>query len=135
MCRGGRLGGLCLRRKFAQFEFDPGQGVSLLAGGVFAIRGMINGQRRKIRAGKRCFGVEPGDQLRDQCRLQRVAALLADGRAYTTLDIVQGAGVCAVNSAIAELRWNGYSIECTRNGDVWVYRLISAPELKTEAAA
>ncbi|CQR43688.1 hypothetical protein THICB3320738 [Thiomonas sp. CB3] len=61
-------------------------------------------------------------------RLQRVAALLADGRAYTTLDIVQAAGVCAVNSAIAELRWNGYSIECRREGDVWVYRQISAPK-------
>lgn len=64
-------------------------------------------------------------------RLQRVAALLADGRTYTTLDIVQGAGVCAVNSAIAELRWNGYSIDCKREGDVWTYRLLSAPQPKT----
>ena len=63
-------------------------------------------------------------------RLQRVAALLADGRPYTTLDIVQGAGVCAVNSAIAELRWNGYSIECQRSGDLWIYRLLSAPTPK-----
>ena len=61
-------------------------------------------------------------------RLQRVAALLADGRTYTTLDIVQGAGVCAVNSAIAELRCNGYQIDCTRCGDVWSYRLTSTPE-------
>lgn len=60
-------------------------------------------------------------------RLQRVADLLADGRPYTTLDIVQSAGVCAVNSAIAELRWNGYSIECTRTADIWTYRLLSAP--------
>jgi hypothetical protein len=68
-------------------------------------------------------------------RLQRVAQLLADGRPYTTLDIVQGAGVCAVNSAIAELRWNGYSIECRRSGDLWTYRLLSAPIQKmTEAA-
>lgn len=61
-------------------------------------------------------------------RLQRVADLLADGRDHTTLDIVQGAGVCAVNSAIAELRWNGYSIECRRAGEVWLYRLLAHPK-------
>lgn len=39
-------------------------------------------------------------------RLQRVAALLQDGRWHSTLDIVIGAGVCAVNSCVAELRAN-----------------------------
>ena len=40
-------------------------------------------------------------------RLQRVHALLADGLPRSTLDIARDAGVCAVNSCIAELRVNG----------------------------
>lgn len=56
-------------------------------------------------------------------RLQRVAALLADGRRHSTLDIVLGAEVCAVNSVIAELRVNGLRIHCRREGDVWWYQL------------
>lgn len=56
-------------------------------------------------------------------RLQRVAALLADGRRHSTLDIVLGAEVCAVNSIIAELRVNGLHIRCRREGDVWWYQL------------
>ncbi|GAB4112864.1 MAG: hypothetical protein Fur0019_19280 [Tibeticola sp.] len=56
-------------------------------------------------------------------RLQRVLALLEDEREHTTLDIVIGAGVCAVNSCVAELRANGYDIACRRQGDVWLYRL------------
>ncbi len=54
-------------------------------------------------------------------RLQRVAALLADGCEYTTLEIVQAAQVCAVNSIVAELRANGLDIRCRRVGDVWIY--------------
>lgn len=56
-------------------------------------------------------------------RLQRVAALLADGRPHSTLDIVLGAEVCAVNSVIAELRVNGLQIRCHREGDTWWYQL------------
>lgn len=56
-------------------------------------------------------------------RLQRVAALLADGRARTTLEIVAHAGVCAVNSCIAELRANGYPVRCWRQGNLWFYQL------------
>lgn len=55
-------------------------------------------------------------RLESSERLQRVAALLADGRWHSTLDIVIGAGVCAVNSCIAELRANGYTIACRRVG-------------------
>lgn len=54
-------------------------------------------------------------------RLQRVAELLADGREHTTLEIVQAAQVCAVNSIVSELRANGLQILCRRCGDVWVY--------------
>jgi biotin operon repressor len=62
-------------------------------------------------------------------RLQRVRDLLADGREYSTLDIVIGASVCAVNSCIAELRANGYAITCRRAGDIWFYRMETAHEL------
>jgi hypothetical protein len=57
-------------------------------------------------------------------RLQRVDALLSDGREYSTLDICIGANVCAVNSAIAELRAhpNNRQISCRRTGDIWLYR-------------
>ena len=56
-------------------------------------------------------------------RLQRVDALLADGKRHSTLDIVQRARVCAVNSIIAELRVNGRDIRCTRERDVWYYQV------------
>lgn len=60
-------------------------------------------------------------------RLQRVAELLSDGRWYSTLDIIVGAGVCAVNSCVAELRANGLAIECRRVGkERFEYRLIRA---------
>lgn len=55
-------------------------------------------------------------------RLQRVDNLLADGREYTTMEIVQIAGVCAVNSIIAELRHNGRQIKCRREDDRFYYK-------------
>jgi len=60
-------------------------------------------------------------------RLQRVLALLSDGREYSTLDIVMGAGVCAVNSCIAELRENGFLIACRQaDRNRFLYRLITS---------
>ena len=56
-------------------------------------------------------------------RLQRVFKLLSKGGEYTTLDIIQQAGVCAVNSIISELRQNGYQINCQRRNDKWFYRM------------
>ena len=65
-------------------------------------------------------------------RLQRVLALLSDGQWHSTRDIVDRAHVCAVNSCIAELRWNGCWIETRRRpalaGDsavVFEYRLVA----------
>jgi hypothetical protein len=55
-------------------------------------------------------------------RLQRVDALLSDGREYSTLEIIINAQVCAVNSIVSELRHNGRAISCRRTGDVWYYR-------------
>jgi hypothetical protein len=57
-------------------------------------------------------------------RLQRVDALLADGQEYSTLDIIQYASVCAVNSIIAELRDNGRDIQCRRTGNTWLYKRV-----------
>lgn len=65
-------------------------------------------------------------RLDNSPRLQRVAALLANGQWHTTMEIIVGANVCAVNSAIAELRANGLAIESKRAGDVWSYRLVQA---------
>lgn len=61
-------------------------------------------------------------------RLQRVLDVLADGAEHSTMDIVLAAGVCAVNSIIAELRANDCRIDCQRRGDVWFYRLRRAAQ-------
>jgi len=57
-------------------------------------------------------------------RLQRVFKLLSKGGEYTTLEIIQKAGVCAVNSIISELRENGYIITCQRRHNKWFYRMV-----------
>ncbi len=62
-------------------------------------------------------------------RLQRVLSYLSDGKEHSTLDIVIGASVCAVNSCVAELRANGYVIGCRRQGDIWLYRMVTDHEL------
>jgi len=53
-------------------------------------------------------------------RLQRVANLLGDGEEHSTREIVHKCNVCAVNSAVSELRANGLNIVCrqrpSRNG-------------------
>ena len=73
-------------------------------------------------------------------RLQRVHALLSDGVERTTLEIVAGAHVCAVNSCIAELRAhpNNFKINCRQVVDrntgqrTWRYRMV-LPEQETAA--
>ena len=59
-------------------------------------------------------------------RLQRVAAFLKDGKEHSTMEIIQGANVAAVNSCVAELRDNRLDIICQRKGDLWFY---SMPEV------
>jgi hypothetical protein len=60
--------------------------------------------------------------LESSDRLRRVADLLADGQEHTTLDIIAGAQVCAVNSIISELRRNGMEITCRREAGRWYYQ-------------
>jgi hypothetical protein len=60
-------------------------------------------------------------------RLQRVLALLQDGQEHSTLDIIIGAGVCAVSACVAELRAGGHAITCRRAGKTrFLYRLEAA---------
>lgn len=51
-------------------------------------------------------------RIENSPRLQRLAAFLADGQWHSTREIVHGAEVMAVNSAISELRANGIEVEC-----------------------
>lgn len=66
-------------------------------------------------------------------RLQRVLALMADGKPHTTRDVVRKARVMAVNACMAELRHHGAEILCVRqaapNGGGWrfYYTMTKAP--------
>lgn len=63
--------------------------------------------------------------LANSARLQRLLAFLKERGAQgaTTLEIVHGAQVCAVNSAAAELRRNGIDVECHAEGRNFRYRI------------
>ena len=56
-------------------------------------------------------------------RLQRVLAYLSDCKEHSTLEIAQGARVCAVSAAISELRENGIAVACRRQKGVYFYNL------------
>ena len=79
--------------------------------------------------------------LESSPRLQRVLDLLLDGQERSTLEIVVEARVCAVNSCIAELRQEGFKIDCRRalnasRERVWLYRLdLSDPATGMQAAS
>ena len=67
-------------------------------------------------------------------RLQRVLALMADGRAHTARDVVRRARVMAVNACMSELRTHGAEILCVKQaaknggGWRWYYTMIKAPD-------
>ena len=56
-------------------------------------------------------------------RLQRLLAFMLDGQVRTTLEIIKGADVCAVNSAVCELRRNGFPVYCISRSKPATYRL------------
>lgn len=56
-------------------------------------------------------------------RLRRVLRLLKRVKEASTRDIIERAGVCAVNSIAAELRANGYPVRCERMQEQWYYSL------------
>lgn len=71
-------------------------------------------------------------KLENSERLQRVLALLQDGQEHSTLDIIIGAGVCAVSACIAELRAGGHAITCRRAGKArFLYRLETGDDAQT----
>lgn len=45
-------------------------------------------------------------------RLQRLLAVRADGGEHSTRDLISAAQICAVNSAVAELRHAGLVVHC-----------------------
>lgn len=45
-------------------------------------------------------------------RLQRLLKFLSDCKPHTTKEIFVGANICAVNTAVTELRRNGFNILC-----------------------
>lgn len=55
-------------------------------------------------------------------RLQRLRDYLADGKWHSTRDIVRGAEVCAVSSAVCELRRNNIAVEHKQDGKLHFYR-------------
>ena len=57
-------------------------------------------------------------------RLQSVLEVLTALKEASTLQLVQIAGVCAVNSCVAELREAGYLINCQRRAGAFYYSLI-----------
>lgn len=59
-------------------------------------------------------------------RIETRAAELADGGEHSTREVITRAHVCAVNSAMAELRAAGIMITCARRGRYWYYRLGAA---------
>lgn len=65
-------------------------------------------------------------RMENSPRLRRTLQVLSDCEWHSTLNLIQNAAICAVNSAISELRApvNGYQIECKRvSKSVWEYRL------------
>lgn len=65
-------------------------------------------------------------------RLQRVLAVLKDGRPHTTRSLIREANVCSVSSCIAELRCHGAVIDCHREmvGGNWrfYYTMLREPK-------
>lgn len=65
-------------------------------------------------------------------RLQRVLAVLREGRPLSTRQIVRRAGVMAVNACIAELRQHGAEIVCTQRVEagkrLFFYTMTKAPK-------
>jgi len=82
-------------------------------------------------------GVMHAARLEDSPRLQRVLAFLRRHGPATTIEIVKGCDVCAVNSIIAEIRANGFTVECHAvkgQRGVYRYELIEAAQMSLWAA-
>jgi len=56
-------------------------------------------------------------------RLQRLLEFLIDGQPHTTKEIFTGADICAVNSAVDELRENGFDVPCIKKCRPAIYQI------------
>lgn len=62
---------------------------------------------------------------------QRILDVLADGREHSHHEFY---GWCVLHSRIAELRRRGHEIEVRRDGDLYLYRLVSSAAATADAA-
>ena len=62
--------------------------------------------------------------LQKSSRLKRLYNLLKDGKKRSTREIMNAANICAVSTAIAELRDNSCNITCERQGMYWYYQMM-----------
>lgn len=56
-------------------------------------------------------------------RLQRLLEYMLDGQPHTTREISDGADICAVNSAVDELRENGFDLPCIKKSRPAIYQI------------
>lgn len=71
-------------------------------------------------------------KIDDSPRLQKVLKHLRRVGSATTMEISRACNVCAVNSIIAELRANGFTVDCNPvrgQRGVYLYTLDEQPQL------
>jgi hypothetical protein len=74
-------------------------------------------------------------KIKSSPRLQRLLRALSSANYFmdgwlTTMQIIGIAEICAVNSAVSELRRNGYVVESRRSATTkgaWEYKLVQIP--------
>ena len=68
-------------------------------------------------------------------RLQKTLEYLIDGKPRSTREIMHGADICAVNSAVDELRENGFDVPCIKKSRPAIYQLINPAAARALAAS
>ena len=56
-------------------------------------------------------------------RIKRFLSVLRDGKEHSTMQIIEGANVCAVSAIASEVRQRKIGINCTRRKGVYYYKL------------
>lgn len=67
-------------------------------------------------------------------RLQRLLLFMLDGMQHSTMQIIVGTGLCAVNSAVCELRRNGFPVQCIKKTSPAIYQLLNVEEARALSA-
>lgn len=84
------------------------------------MRGVLPAGKRRGRTGRIHYA-----RIENSPRLQRLDRFLQDGKWHSTREVMRGADVCAVNTAVDELRENGRNVRCERRGRYWYYRMVT----------